>query len=179
VIAKGPCFYLDHSEAPFHMRRRRMIRRPGAQHNSTNGFGVANFSDDDSRWRAVVARDRTADDAFVYGVLTTGVFCRASCPSRRPRRENVRFYASAVLAENAGFRACLRCRPNGPSPAQTIDRILEKAREFLETKNGPFDSAALSKAVGLSRFHLHRLFTAKFGMTPKRYLEAIKTSKKG
>jgi AraC family transcriptional regulator of adaptative response/methylated-DNA-[protein]-cysteine methyltransferase len=87
---------------------------------------VANFFDDVSRWRAIVERDRTADDAFVYGVLTTGVFCRASCPSRRPGRENARFYANAAEAESAGFRACLRCRPNGPSPAQTIDRILEK-----------------------------------------------------
>jgi len=135
------------------------------------------FSDDETRWRAIVERDRIADAAFVYGVLTTGVFCRASCPSRRPRQENVRFYASAVQAENAGFRACLRCRPNGPSSAQRTDHILEKAREFLETKNRPFDATALSHAVGLSRFHLHRLFTARFGVTPKRYYEAFKANK--
>jgi AraC family transcriptional regulator of adaptative response/methylated-DNA-[protein]-cysteine methyltransferase len=66
---------------------------------------------DDERWALVCARDRSADGRFVYAVSSTGIFCRPSCPSRRPRRERVRFFDSTGAAQDAGFRACLRCRP--------------------------------------------------------------------
>lgn len=66
---------------------------------------------DDARWRACLARDGTADGTFVFAVVTTGVYCRPSCPGR-PKRENVRFFADAVEARSAGFRACKRCRPD-------------------------------------------------------------------
>ena len=69
----------------------------------------------DPRWNAVVARDRAADGEFFYSVETTGVYCRPSCPARTPNPENVRFHETAAAAERAGFRACKRCRPDGPS----------------------------------------------------------------
>jgi AraC family transcriptional regulator of adaptative response/methylated-DNA-[protein]-cysteine methyltransferase len=78
------------------------------------------FSPDDARWQAVLARDAARDGAFVYAVATTGIYCRPSCPSRRPKPENVRFHASAEDAETAGFRACKRCRPE--DSAQHVDR---------------------------------------------------------
>ena len=70
------------------------------------------FASDDARWEAVRRRDPAALGAFVYGVRTTGVYCRASCAGRLPRRENVRFHATCADAEQAGFRPCKRCRPN-------------------------------------------------------------------
>src|SRR5690348_5228338 len=71
--------------------------------------------DDDSRWTRVLERDGTSDGQFVFAVSSTGVYCRPSCPSRRPRRENVRFFGNVQEAENAGFRACMRCRPRAAS----------------------------------------------------------------
>lgn len=71
-----------------------------------------NFAGDAARWQAVVRRAREADGVFCYAVTTTGVDCRPSCASRRPRRENVRFYATCAAAEAAGFGPCKRCRPN-------------------------------------------------------------------
>ena len=68
-------------------------------------------SRDNSQWQAVMARDANQDGKFVFAVSSTGVFCRPSCPSRRPRRENVTFFRAPEEAEKAGFRACLRCRP--------------------------------------------------------------------
>jgi AraC family transcriptional regulator, regulatory protein of adaptative response / methylated-DNA-[protein]-cysteine methyltransferase len=70
------------------------------------------FATEDERWAAVVRRDPAADAVFVCSVRTTGVYCRPSCAARRPRRENVRFYATCAEAERAGFRPCKRCRPN-------------------------------------------------------------------
>ena len=73
------------------------------------------FANDEARWQAIKRRDRAADGAFYYSVLTTGVYCRPSCAARRARRENVRFYAADAEAERAGFRPCKRCRPNEAS----------------------------------------------------------------
>jgi AraC family transcriptional regulator of adaptative response/methylated-DNA-[protein]-cysteine methyltransferase len=73
---------------------------------------VAGFASDDERWEAVCARDPGAIGAFVHGVVTTGVYCRPSCPARLPRRENVRFHATCADAQRAGFRPCKRCRPD-------------------------------------------------------------------
>src|SRR6266567_3445323 len=67
--------------------------------------------DDEARWSAVLARDAKRDGEFVFGVSSTGVYCRPSCAARRPRRENVRFFPVPEAAERAGYRACLRCRP--------------------------------------------------------------------
>src|SRR3982750_678601 len=80
---------------------------------------------DDIRWQSVLARDRRADGTFVYAVRSTGVYCRPSCPSRRPRREVVAFFPDGDAAEQAGFRECRRCRPRRAAPA---DPWIEKIR---------------------------------------------------
>src|SRR5437588_11871519 len=81
-------------------------------------FETANFEQlemtpltEDARWQAVLARDGASDGKFVFAVSSTGIYCRPSCPSKRPRRENVTFFPKAQQAESAGFRECLRCRP--------------------------------------------------------------------
>jgi AraC family transcriptional regulator of adaptative response/methylated-DNA-[protein]-cysteine methyltransferase len=130
------------------------------------------FAGADARWTAVLQRDRAADGAFLYGVRTTGVYCRPSCPSRRPHRENIAFYESCAAAERAGFRACKRCRPNatGPAEAQTA-RIAEACRQIESAEAAP-SLATLADAAGMSPFHFHRIFKAATGVTPKAYATA-------
>jgi AraC family transcriptional regulator of adaptative response/methylated-DNA-[protein]-cysteine methyltransferase len=112
------------------------------------------------RWQAVATRDATSDGAFVYAVASTGVFCRPSCPSRRPQRHNVRFFDSAEAAVAAGFRACRRCRPEVPGLADPERRIVEavcgaiaEAEEAIPTLD------ELAEAAGVSPHHLQRVFT--------------------
>src|SRR5450432_41227 len=81
----------------------------------------------DPRWLAIVDRDRAADGTFLYGVRTTGIYCRPSCASRRPRRENVSFFATAYLAEAAGFRPCLRCVPTATDPRDAREQAMRRA----------------------------------------------------
>ena len=93
---------------------------------------------DDARWRAVLGRDPAADGAFVYSVRTTGIYCRPTCPSRRPRPENVRFHATAGEAEAAGFRPCRRCDPAGEGPAARLAGLVERACRAIEAgRRGP------------------------------------------
>src|SRR6266480_6760536 len=81
-------------------------------------------------WESVLHRDPSADDRFLYGVTTTGIYCRPSCPSRRPKRGNVSFFSSAEAAERAGFRACQRCRPNRELAFR--DRAVDLARKYID-----------------------------------------------
>src|SRR3954470_2553368 len=87
---------------------------------------------DEQNWDAVLRRDRSSDGKFVFGVSSTGIYCRPSCPSRRPRRENVTFYGNVVDAQRAGYRACLRCKPDSGSP---IPAFVERARKLLERES--------------------------------------------
>jgi AraC family transcriptional regulator of adaptative response/methylated-DNA-[protein]-cysteine methyltransferase len=134
---------------------------------------VATFSRDDERWEAVRRRDKSADGQFYYSVLTTGVYCRPSCPSRAARRENVAFYATCADAERAGFRACKRCQPNALSPAERQAAAVARACRMIEraVENGDDVPALadLAAAVGLSRFHFHRIFKEIAGVTAKEY----------
>src|SRR6516164_3823459 len=101
----------------------------------------------DTQWQSVMARDARQDGRFVFAVRTTGVFCRPSCPSRRPRRDSVEFFADPREAERAGYRACLRCKPTQISEqAQYVLR----ARQLLDNAEGVITLAQLSKRVGLS-----------------------------
>ena len=120
-----------------------------------------------------MARDRSFDGQFFFGVVTTGVYCRPSCPSRRPLRGNVRFFRVPAEAEKAGLRPCLRCRPLADPAEETA-----KLCRYIEEHCGePLDLAALAKRAGLSRFHLQRTFKAAVGVTPKQYLEAQRLAK--
>jgi AraC family transcriptional regulator of adaptative response/methylated-DNA-[protein]-cysteine methyltransferase len=133
---------------------------------------LALFSNDDDRWAAVVRRDRSADGVFCYSVLTTGVYCRPSCPSRLARRDNVDFHASCEAAEKAGFRPCKRCRPNEPPLAERRATAVAKACRMIEEAEELPNLGALAEAAGMSRFHFHHVFKMVTGVTPKAYAAA-------
>jgi AraC family transcriptional regulator of adaptative response/methylated-DNA-[protein]-cysteine methyltransferase len=130
-----------------------------------------------SYWQAVLDHDRSFDGQFFYGVLSTGVYCRPSCPGRRPLRRNVQFYASPQQAEQDGLRACLRCRPlalTGTDP--NSERIAALCR-FIEqrvTGDQAPTLAELSQEAGLSPFHLQRSFKAVTGVTPRQYADSCR-----
>ncbi len=133
---------------------------------------------DEDRWRAVEARDAAYDGAFVYAVDTTGVYCRPSCPSRRPRRRHVRFFELPEAAEGAGFRACLRCRPRDIAARDSRVDAVRRACRFIEAQDdGPPTLAALSGEVGLSPHHLQRTFKRLVGVTPRQYADARRLSR--
>ena len=126
----------------------------------------------DPRWQAVLARDAAADKSFVYAVLTTGVYCRPSCPSRRAKPGNVSFYPTVVAAEGAGFRACKRCRPDQPGPREDRLDMIARACRMIEAAETLPTLDTLARRSGLSPFHFHRLFKAATGVTPRAYAVA-------
>jgi len=126
----------------------------------------------DPRWAAVVTRDPQADGKFFYSVRTTGVYCRPSCGARRARPENIEFHATAADAERAGFRPCKRCRPNQlPLTEQHEETIAELCRLIENAERAP-TLEQLANHAELSAFHLHRVFKAITGVTPKQYASA-------
>jgi AraC family transcriptional regulator, regulatory protein of adaptative response / methylated-DNA-[protein]-cysteine methyltransferase len=128
---------------------------------------------EDEAWRAVMARDRSADGEFVFGVRTTGIFCTPSCAARRPKRANVVFFATPSAAERAGFRQCKRCNPVAPHTRTTTEKRIAKAVEYLGANaERRVSLGELSGVVGLSPFHLQRNFKAIVGVSPKRYQDA-------
>ena len=147
-------------------------------YNETSPMKSANgaFDIDDARWQTVLQRDRVADGAFVFGVVTTGVYCRPSCPARRPLRRNVRFFSSPQEAEKTGLRACLRCKPaNGAAGNLALVRDLCRYMEANTDKK--ITLSTLSKRAGISRFHLQRIFTAELGISPAKYLQSCRFSR--
>ncbi len=128
-------------------------------------------------WRAVQDRTRTADGAFVYAVRTTQIYCRPSCPSRKPLRSNVEFFSLPEAAEQAGYRACLRCRPRDlPAGDPAIERV-RRACAVIETaleqdEDGAPALGDLAGRVGTSPFHLQRLFKRHLGISPREYADA-------
>ncbi len=131
----------------------------------------------DPRWARVLARDRSADGSFWYSVATTGVYCRPSCPSRKANPRNVRFHRSIADAEAAGFRPCLRCKPQGlATEAQNAETVARACRLIEEAEEIP-SLAQLADAAELSPGYFHRLFKAATGVTPKAYAAAHRASK--
>ena len=108
---------------------------------------------DAERWAAVLRRDPRADGTFYYSVKTTGVYCRPSCPSRRPRFENVAFHTTREGAEGVGFRPCKRCRPDARGLAEQHAAAVARACRLIETSEEPPHLEVLAKAAGMSRFH--------------------------
>ncbi|TBU81230.1 bifunctional DNA-binding transcriptional regulator/O6-methylguanine-DNA methyltransferase Ada [Pseudomonas daroniae] len=123
-------------------------------------------------WQAVCDRDATQDGHFVFAVRSTGIYCRPSCPARRPRRENVSFHADSAAAEAAGYRPCKRCTPQGPSPAEQLDTLVTAACRLLDETDKPPTLDRLAARIGLSPSHLARAFKARTGMTPKAWVSA-------
>jgi len=153
------------------------IRKIGAEKNhDRRTVGAA-------LWRAVQARDRKADGAFVYAVRSTGIYCRPSCPSRKPRREQVIFFPLAEAAEQKGFRACRRCRPravqlSNPKIA-TVARVCREIDVRILADPGAGSDgetrmtlATLSASAAMSPHQLERAFRSTIGITPKQYADA-------
>jgi AraC family transcriptional regulator of adaptative response/methylated-DNA-[protein]-cysteine methyltransferase len=126
----------------------------------------------DPRWRAVMARDAAADGSFVFGVRTTGVYCRPSCPSRRANPKNVDFFTSPEMAEKAGLRACLRCAPKGASREARRTDTMARICRMIEAAEEPPKLADLAAAAGMSPFHFLRQFKAVTGLTPSAFARA-------
>ena len=127
---------------------------------------------DEDRWAAVRSREKAADGVFYYSVRTTGVYCRPSCGSRQARRENVAFHATREEAEAAGFRPCRRCHPEQLGlEAQRADAVTRACRLIDEAEEEP-SLDELASAVGMSRFHFHRVFKEVAGVTPRAYAAA-------
>ncbi|HYW70068.1 MAG TPA: bifunctional DNA-binding transcriptional regulator/O6-methylguanine-DNA methyltransferase Ada [Pyrinomonadaceae bacterium] len=124
-------------------------------------------------WNAVIARDASRDGSFVFAVKSTGIYCRPSCPARRPRREQVSFFPLPEAAEQEGFRACKRCHPRR---AQTTDPRVELARRIChaidEHDEEPQTLKTLSDETGVSANHLLRTFKEIMGITPRQYAES-------
>ena len=143
----------------------------------TNEVHTSETVADDPRWARVVARDRQADGAFWYSVLTTGVYCRPSCPSRTANPKNVRLHATLAEAKATGFRPCKRCNPDGQSPDEVAAGLVAKACRIIEGSEEELPLGTLAASVERSPSHFHRLFKATTGLTPKEYADAHRAAR--
>jgi AraC family transcriptional regulator of adaptative response/methylated-DNA-[protein]-cysteine methyltransferase len=130
-------------------------------------------------WESVLKRDASADDHLLYAVRTTGIYCRPSCPSRRPKRTNVSFFSSVEAAERAGFRACARCRPNQTKSGNVS---VERARKYIDGQLSEFSDERitldrLGAEAGMSPYHLQRKFKEEIGLSPAQYIRARKSER--
>ena len=129
----------------------------------------------DQQWQAVLEHDTAQDGAFVYAVKTTGVYCRPSCSSRRPLRKNVFFFAHTGAAEKAGFRPCLRCRPQAAPLRDARSTNVRAICRYIERHlEDPLSLNALGDAFDMSPFHLQRTFKAALGVSPKQYADSCR-----
>jgi AraC family transcriptional regulator, regulatory protein of adaptative response / methylated-DNA-[protein]-cysteine methyltransferase len=129
-------------------------------------------------WRAVLARDSRLDGQFVFAVRTTGIYCRPSCPSRRPRRDRVDFFRLPEAAEQAGFRPCRRCHPQKARIADPQLEMVQRACRLIEDGDAQaITLAVLGERIGVSSFHLQRTFKSVMGITPRQYAEACRVNR--
>lgn len=155
----------------------RVPRMPYVIRMATNAIlseGAVMTTTTERRWQAVVDRDSKLDGAFVFGVSSTGVFCRPSCPAKRPRRENVRFFNDPTAAEQAGYRACLRCRPkamDGNPQSALVRAVSRYIEQHIEDR---LTLSVLAREFRRSPFHLQRTFKSALGISPKAYVDACR-----
>lgn len=140
----------------------------------SKGKGFEAARDDEARWSAVLARDAKRDGEFVFGVSSTGVYCRPSCAARRPRRENVRFFHVPEAAERAGYRACLRCRPRSLSGNAELEAVRAICRFIEQHLDETVTLERMGKEFRQSPFHLQRRFKAVLGITPREYADSCR-----
>ncbi len=132
---------------------------------------------DDPRWARIAARDKTADGQLWYSVLTTGVYCRPSCPSRLANPKNVQLHDTLESAKATGFRPCKRCHPDGPSIETENAALVARACRLIEESEEEPSLEALAAAVGRSPSYFHRVFRAATGVTPKDYAAAHRATR--
>ncbi|MEQ7873106.1 methylated-DNA--[protein]-cysteine S-methyltransferase [Sphingomonas sp. ASV193] len=125
--------------------------------------------DEELAWAAFEARDRDWDGRAIVAVVTTGIYCKPSCPARRPKRENVRFFATAADARATGFRACRRCKPDEVGRDR---EAIVRAVHLIQSAEAPPRLAELAQAVGYAPHHFQRLFTRALGVSPAAYARA-------
>jgi AraC family transcriptional regulator of adaptative response/methylated-DNA-[protein]-cysteine methyltransferase len=131
----------------------------------------------DVRWASVVGRDAKADGTFFYSVKTTGVYCRPSCGARLALPHNINFYLTSVDAENAGFRACKRCKPNEPSTSKQNAVMVARVCRLIEKSGKAPKLSRLAIFAGMSESHFHRTFKLITGLSPRAYAAARQTSR--
>jgi AraC family transcriptional regulator of adaptative response/methylated-DNA-[protein]-cysteine methyltransferase len=132
----------------------------------------------DMRWKALAARDAAADGTFVYAVTSTGVYCRPSCPSRRPRADRVRFFDTTTDARQAGFRACKRCKPDTVGLAQPGIEAVRRASIYLATHaDQTVTLDRLARVASMSPHHLQRRFKAIVGLSPREFQSAVRAGR--
>ena len=130
---------------------------------------------DTELWNVVLSRDPEFAGAFVYGVRSTGIYCRAGCPARRPHRKNVEFFAVPAAAERGGYRPCLRCRPREAVQRHPQVALVEHACRLLQAANGDrLTLDALGAQVGASPGHLQRTFKSLTGVSPRAYADTLR-----
>src|SRR3989440_4623080 len=140
---------------------------------ATDRQPLARAAKKEDYWSAVLARDAGFDGAFVYAVHSTGIYCRPSCPSRRPRRGQVAFFPGAEAAERAGFRPCRRCRPGeAAAPARGVPLVRTVCRLIDAHPDRPASLAALSAQAGATPHRLLRTFQRVLGISPRQYRDA-------
>jgi AraC family transcriptional regulator of adaptative response/methylated-DNA-[protein]-cysteine methyltransferase len=132
---------------------------------------------EDWRWAAVLRRDRASDGRFFYAVTSTGVFCRPSCPSRRPRRDRVRFFDSAGAAAAAGFRPCHRCHPTGAGDLSSPAAIERATAHLVAHADETVPLAVLARVARMSPFHLQRQFKKALGVSPREFQAACRAER--
>lgn len=138
----------------------------------SNHDNSTRYASEQTRWEALLQRDPQAADAFCYGVRTTGIYCRPTCPSRKPQRANVCFFDTPEAAEQAGFRACKRCQPHTQDVAAEQAALVQQACAFIDNAPTPPRLHEVAAAVGLSPFHFQRLFKRLVGVSPRQYAAA-------
>lgn len=140
-------------------------------------FADKRIADESARWNAVLIRDKAADGDFVYAVLSTGIYCRPSCPARRAKRENVVFHENGNAAEAAGFRPCKRCQPDRMTHDAAEDERMALICRMIAASEGIPTLAELAAKAGMSRYHFHRTFKRAVGLTPRGYAVALRAGK--
>ena len=130
--------------------------------------------DPDTAWAAFMRRDRSWDGRVIGAVKTTGIYCKPSCPARRPKREHVEFFASGEEARAAGFRACLRCKPDEVGRDR---EAVARAVKIIEAAEEPPALAHLAEAVGYAPHHFQRLFKRDLGVSPAEYARGFRSKR--